>query len=219
MSAADSNDDRSRLDGCEIELFQLVKKGATPRQWREWLRAPLEHAAADGNLDLFTRLMDAGADGSAGWRGCHGRTLLGAAARGKKERIVSALLEAGAKPDISVTFGDCGVRVAALHVAAAQGAESVAKVLMSAGADPNQLDGYNYTPLHLAAEGKDHSLVAKLLLREALPNARTTSLDTPLHLSVTKNCGQETEKDGCCARCVSHLLAHGADQRRTQQPG
>ncbi|CAM9168238.1 unnamed protein product [Ectocarpus sp. 13 AM-2016] len=33
-----------------------------------------------GKLDLFTRLMDAGADGSAGWRGRHGRTLLVAAA-------------------------------------------------------------------------------------------------------------------------------------------
>lgn len=36
-------------------------------------------------MDIFTRLMDAGAYGSAGWRGCDGRTLLGAAAFGKKK--------------------------------------------------------------------------------------------------------------------------------------
>lgn len=62
MSASDSHD-RSRLDGCEIELFELVRKAATPEQWKEWLRAPLEHSAADGNMELFTRLLDAGADG------------------------------------------------------------------------------------------------------------------------------------------------------------
>ena len=48
------------------------------------------------NMDLFTRLMDAGADGSAGWWGCHGRTLLGAAAESKGEKMVRILLQAGA---------------------------------------------------------------------------------------------------------------------------
>lgn len=38
----------SRLDGFEIEIFKLVKQNATPIHWKEWLRAPLEHAAAEG---------------------------------------------------------------------------------------------------------------------------------------------------------------------------
>lgn len=66
---------------------------------------PLEYTAADGNEDMFSRLMDAGADGSAGWRGCHRRTLLGAAAYGKSEEIVQALLEAGATDEVDVKFG------------------------------------------------------------------------------------------------------------------
>ena len=37
--------------------------------------------------------MDAGADGGPGWRGCHGRTLLGAAAYGKQQSVVLALLK------------------------------------------------------------------------------------------------------------------------------
>lgn len=54
---------------------------------------------------LFTTLMDAGADGSAGWRGCHGRTLLGAAAYGRSDEMVLALLKSGAKDDMTVQFG------------------------------------------------------------------------------------------------------------------
>ncbi|CAN0550377.1 unnamed protein product, partial [Ectocarpus sp. 12 AP-2014] len=45
--------------------------------------------------------MDAGADGSAGWPGRHGRTLLGAAACGQGDQMVRALLEAGATDDVN----------------------------------------------------------------------------------------------------------------------
>ncbi|CAN0541921.1 unnamed protein product, partial [Ectocarpus sp. 12 AP-2014] len=66
MSASKrEEEDRSRVDGFEIEIFKLVQREATSDQWKEWLRAPLEHAAAKGSSDLFTRLMDAGANGKA----------------------------------------------------------------------------------------------------------------------------------------------------------
>ncbi|CAM9471104.1 unnamed protein product, partial [Ectocarpus fasciculatus] len=47
---ASQGEDRSRLYGFELEIFKLVRKKATSEQWREWLRAPLEHAAAEGNM-------------------------------------------------------------------------------------------------------------------------------------------------------------------------
>ncbi|CBJ25690.1 hypothetical protein Esi_0008_0114 [Ectocarpus siliculosus] len=87
-------------------IFKLVQEEATPEQWKQWLRVPLEHAAAKGNLDLFTRLMDAGADGCSGWRGCYGRTLLGAAACGDGDQMVRALLEAGATDDVNRPLRD-----------------------------------------------------------------------------------------------------------------
>ncbi|CAN0415791.1 unnamed protein product, partial [Ectocarpus fasciculatus] len=93
--------------------------------------------------------MDAGANGEAGWRGCHGRTLLGAAAFGKSDQMVRALLEAGAKDDVHVLFG--GKRESALHVAAARGVEDSCRALMIAGADPNLRDRKQRSPLHLAA--------------------------------------------------------------------
>lgn len=56
-------------------------------QWQEWFRVPLEHAIAQGNLDLFNNLLGAGAIGRAGWRGCRGRTLLDAATVGGNEEV------------------------------------------------------------------------------------------------------------------------------------
>ena len=221
MSASDDSHDRSRLDGCEIELFKLVKKGATPEQWKEWLRAPLEHAAADGNMELFTRLMDAGVDGSAGWRGCHGQTLLGAACRGKNEGMVSALLEAGAGDDLNVFYGsDVTVRRTALHEAAHQGEELVLEALLFAGADPNLLDGMNRSPLHLAAYRLHHGAVGKLLQNGAIPNAKTIPGQiTPLHLCLTRDGGQGVSNSDKIALCISELLAGGADKDAVNERG
>ena len=202
MSAAEDQERRSRLDGLELEIFKLVQKRATSEQWREWLRAPLEHAAANGKVDLFTRLMDAGADGSAGWRGCDGRTLLGAAVHGKSEKMVLALLEAGAKEDINVRFGS--KQETALHVAAQHGEEAIANALMLAGADSNVADADDdRTPLHRAARGGHHEVVISLLLNGARVNVKNRSKgNTPLHLAASNG----------HAPCVSKLLQAGADK-------
>lgn len=99
---------RSLLEGAEVEIFKLMSYGATPERWAEWLRAPLEHAAARGNFDLVQRLLKAGANGGAGWRGCRGRTLLDAAALGGNEHVVTALLQAGCVPDVPVVSVSSG---------------------------------------------------------------------------------------------------------------
>ncbi|CAM9620256.1 unnamed protein product, partial [Ectocarpus fasciculatus] len=201
MSASKRKGDRSRLDGFEIEIFKLVQREATSEQWKQWLRAPLEHAAAAGNLDLFTRLMDAGADGKAGWRGCHGRTLLGAAACGNNsDKMVQALLEAGAKRDVNAVFGIA--EKSALHVAAARGAEASCTSLMIAGAKPDLRDWIGVSPLHLAAEAGHHGVVGSLLLKGADVNARSDLQETPLHLAASKG----------HTLCMSELLLGGADK-------
>ncbi|CAN0445291.1 unnamed protein product [Ectocarpus sp. 12 AP-2014] len=40
---------RAVLEGDEVDIFKLVSEGATPQQCAQWLRTPLEHAAASGN--------------------------------------------------------------------------------------------------------------------------------------------------------------------------
>ncbi|CAM9942695.1 unnamed protein product [Pylaiella littoralis] len=101
-------------------------------------------------MGLFTRLIDAGGDASAGWRGRHGRTLLGAAAYGKNEKMVLALLKAGTADDVDVVFNGAKGELA-LHVAASQGAKAAAIALIRGGANPNRRDGKRQSPLHFAA--------------------------------------------------------------------
>ncbi|CAN0364277.1 unnamed protein product [Pylaiella littoralis] len=171
---------RATLEEAETEIFKLLSYGATPKQWAEWLRAPLEHAAARGNFDLVDRLLKAGANGSAGWRGCRGRTLLDAAALGGNGDVVSALLRAGCGPDVNVV--SVSSKRSALHLSAVCGHETAARKLMLAGAEVNHKDAADKCgPLHIAAAGGHKDLVSDLLIGGACPNARDVYGRTPLH--------------------------------------
>eukprot|EP00903_Cladosiphon_okamuranus_P008638 g8282.t1 len=195
--------DRTRLDGLEAEIFKLVGEHATSEQWSKWLRAPLELAIAKGDIDVFTRLMDAGADCGASSRGCHGRTLLGAAAHSKNTEVVEAVLRAGATSivDVNATFGL--KQETALHVAAMRGAERVSDVLILAGADPCALDKDKQNPLHVAAEAGHDGVVGVLLQAGADPTARSKpEKRTPLHVAAAAG----------HAMCVSKLISFGVDK-------
>lgn len=82
--------ERESLEGLDGEIFWLVSRGATPEYWAEWLRVPLQHAAAASIITVFNALIGAGADGGGGQTGCHDRTLLHTAARGGNAEVVSA---------------------------------------------------------------------------------------------------------------------------------
>ncbi|CAN0422538.1 unnamed protein product [Ectocarpus fasciculatus] len=180
--------ERRLLQGMESEIWKMVSYSATPQQWKEWLRVPLEHAASRGNLNLVNSLLEAGADGSAGWKGCRGRTLIDAAALGGSEPVVSALLRAGAQPDVNVV--SVSSKRSALYTATVCGHEDAARRL------------YRGTPLHVAAfRGLDRVVSTLLLREEVFTNALDGGGATPLmdacwsgHLSV-----------------VNTLLAAGAD--------
>lgn len=164
--------DRESLQGLEMEIFKLVSFSATPQQWKEWLRVPLEHAAARGNLDLFNSLLGAGADGSAGWRGCRGRTLLDSAAVGGNEDIVSGLLRVGSQPDVDVV--SVSPRRSALYTATVCGHEAVARRLVIAGADVNFRDPVHKCHVLFKAILDGHVQLAKdLVIGGADPNSQT----------------------------------------------
>lgn len=155
-----------------MEIFKLVSKGATTGQWAEWLRVPLEHAAASGDFDLVERLLKAGANGSAGWRGCRRRTLLDAAALGGNDDVVSILLQAGCGPDVNSVSSSS--RRSALYQSIVGKHETAARRLMLAGADVDYEDPTDRsTPLHAAAVvAQQDGLVRDLLIAGACPNAR-----------------------------------------------
>lgn len=172
---------RACLDGLTTELFKLVSYGATWEEWGEWLRMPLEYAAARGNLELVDKLLEAGADGSAGWIGSRGRTLLHAAALGGNAGVVSALLRAGAQPDVNVVPDSS--RRSALYVAAKCGHEDAGSRLILAGADVlfwDPVDQRNV--ISEAARGGHAQLVKDMLMAGA--HADEHLYESPLHLAI-----------------------------------
>ena len=174
---------RASLQGLEVELFKLVSFGATPEQWAEWLRAPLEHAAVRGNLDLVNRLLRAGASGKAGWRGCRGRTLLDAAALGGNPDVLAALLRTGSGPDVNAVSVSSGR--SPLHTATFCGHEAAARQLILAGADLNfRVPGDTCSVLTEAVRGGQAQLVHDLLIAGAHPGAPDRRRRaTPLHFA------------------------------------
>ena len=177
-AAAACRDRASILEGAGDLLFKLMCDRATPEQWAEWLRAPLEHAARTANHDLVEKLLKAGANGRAGWRGCDDETLLHAGAAGGNADVVLALIAAGARDDMTARVPSTGNTP--LHLAVVGGMEAAAGGLIMAGADVSVLNDREGAPLHLAIEG-GHVRVAKdLLLRGADPNKKSRGY-YPIH--------------------------------------
>ena len=191
------------LDGLEIEIFKLVSRATTPEQWAEWLRVPLEHATAQGNHGLVGKLLGAGANGSAGWKGCNGRTLLHAAAVGGSEGVVSSLLRAGAQPDVNVLLPAPSSR-SPLYLAASGGHEAAARLLIHAGADVNFEDPRDKRSVLHEALRRGHGRLAELLIMSGADvEARDSSGGgKPLHLAASKGLDE----------VVSVLLLRGVDK-------
>lgn len=197
---------RKLLQGSEGHNFELVSDGATPKEWTEWLRVPLEHAIARGNLDLVTRLLQAGVGvHEAGRRGSRGRALVVAAAVGGNAGVVSALLHAEARADaggvVSVSSGR-----SALYTAAKCGHQAAVQRLIAAGgADVNFRDPIDDCgPLLRTVLDGHEQLARELLNAGACPNMRGDGPRGWAPLHVAASYGQ------CDVMCA--LLAGGADK-------
>lgn len=169
------------LRGIGEELLSLVIEGSDAKQWTKWLRAPLEHALAAGNIALAKKLLGAGADGSAGWSGARGRSLLLAAAEGGGEGAVRMMIDAGAGADVNVVK-DFGIKYTPLHYAAHSNDIDTIRLLMKCGASADTRCTNGDTPLHMAARRDNAEAVLELLLLGANPNIGmpASSNETPL---------------------------------------
>eukprot|EP00752_Nemacystus_decipiens_P006553 g5900.t1 len=195
------------LRGFEPEVFSvMVPSGSRENEdWAEWLRVPLEHAAARGNLQLVDALLGAGANGGGGWRGSRGRTLLDAAALGGSPDVVTALVAAGADADVNVV--SVSSRRSALYTATYCGYEACARLLVQAGANVNFQDPLSrFHVIHRAVEGGLEQLMDDLLAGGADIGARGGDCAiTALH--VAAYFGHEG--------LLCTLLAAGADKDST----
>ncbi len=193
---------RASLKGLGKELLQLVSELACPAQWAYWLRVPLEHAAAIGNLKLVDKLIGPGPSGKQG----------GVVAVVARSSMQPPLVEAkawwlrclrqGAIRMLNV-ITSAPPHVSALYEAVIYDHTAVAKHLMVAGADVNfEYAEKQRTVLHEATLGGHEQLANDLIMCGADVKARTSNDSTPLHLAV------QVGLEGV----VSALLLKGADK-------
>lgn len=112
------------------------------RRARQQRQEKLELACQAGDCELINEMLRAGAGGrgaggaAGAGRGRSGRTLLHAAAAGGNERVLRALLDAGAGADLEARLGgEWYQQLTPLQVAVSAGHAAAAKVLVEAGAD------------------------------------------------------------------------------------
>lgn len=91
-----------------------------------------------------------------------------------RPEVVTALLAAGADPNVSDGYG-----ISALHHAA--DSSELVGLLLAAGAAADARTDYGSTPLHFAASHGDRESVRALVGAGADPDARDLQGNTPLH--------------------------------------
>ena len=133
-------------------------------------------------------------------------TLHRSSLKGEME-LVEKLLNAGANPDATNSFG-----YVPLHVAASAGQTAIVEALLNAGANPDVVPSESseagaalkycagMTPLHFAAHGGHAEIIDALLAAGADPNAADAAGITPMYWS---------EKAGHVDATVSLLTGGG----------
>eukprot|EP00752_Nemacystus_decipiens_P014365 g12777.t1 len=189
LAAVDSA--TSSLEGTEAFTFTCVEcklREIVKPQPRASTKVDYLFIQRGGTKAFHDNKAAAGADGSAGWRGCRGRTLLDAAAVGGNPDVLTALLRAGAQPDVNVV--------------SLSPKRQLMNDLLMGGADPNSDFGpHGSTPLHQAAASGQAEVISALILRGANKDALCHNKTTPLMWAA---------EDGRQA-AVETLLAAGAD--------
>lgn len=138
---------------------------------------PFYHAVVFGLEHVFNLLLPQVKDINAYFAG--GWTPLTAATAARQTEMVKTILRAGAQPDLCVLRGYQKWRTA-LHIAAEQGLEEIAEVLLDAGASPHSRSVSLATPLYRAARSGSIAILKKLHDRGADVNASTWDYWTPI---------------------------------------
>ena len=183
--------------GAKTETF-LSENGTTIP-----ISAALAHAAASCNNEIFTLVLESGADvNSCNFHG-H-RPLLSAAINGYTERV-RTLLAKGA--DIN---GRSLHNETALHYAAEEGHSETVYFLLEAGADIDARDEEGWTALSSAAFYDRAETVALLLASGAKTELHTSQGETALLLAAANAAATAT---------IKTLVAYGADCAAKDEEG
>jgi uncharacterized protein len=159
--------------GDEKALRKLLREGGDVDEALADGRTALHFAAADGDLELVSLLIGAGANVGAGTRIGSYTPLHMASRRGHAE-VVRALLKAGADPQAATSNSG----VLPLHLAAASDEPEAVRILIAAGADVNAREGaWQQTPLVFAAAGNRVENIRILLAAGADPSLTSAVVD------------------------------------------
>ena len=185
-----SAEDHNRYIVGRLQWF--LRPGCSGDQYLSWLQLyhlhcstdedcyhqpPFYHAVVFGLEHVFNLLLPQVEDINAPFVG--GWTPLTAATTARQTEMVNTILLAGAQPDIPVLRGSQKWRTA-LHIAAEQGLEEIAQVLLDAGASPHARSVSLATPLYRAARSGSIPILRMLHDRGADVNAATYDYWTPI---------------------------------------
>jgi ankyrin repeat protein len=185
------------IAGNEVEMKELVKRGANVNQADTKGNTPLYEAAKEGKKDIVELLLNVGADVNKANREDATLPLHWAVAYAHAHKdIVKLLLKAGADINAQSRFG-----YTALYVAVLNGHKDIIELLLNANADINKAIDNGSTPLHAAVEKGNKNLVKLLLDAGVDVNAQDKRGEAPLSGAAQKN-----YKD-----IVELLLARGAN--------
>jgi ankyrin repeat protein len=138
---------------------------------------PLHVACEHGHVDIVRLLLDAGADEDL--EDLENTTPFLRAVEFGQEAVVTFLLDRGQHVDAMAKDGDHIPRTS-LGWAASHGQESMARLLLSKGANVKAVDMFECTPLHGAAEGGSVALARLFLDKGADPEAVDFDGKTPM---------------------------------------
>jgi ankyrin repeat protein len=224
----------------DVEMADLLlRAGADPKAANEYGATALYAASANADSAMTVKLLAAGADANA--QLFSGETPLMAAARQGNLATVRALLAAGADPSAQEKNGGQNALMWAIaerhsevteelvrHKAdvnarskngstalmfAAQGDADSARILLAAGAHPNDaMPDWGGTPLIIASSMGRTNVMAVLLDHGADPNIVDLNGFTALHAAVRdSDYGADRASRTTAAASVKVLLAHGAN--------
>jgi predicted thioesterase len=174
-----------------------------------YLSTGLYAAVEGGQPKVMQLLMDMGADPLT-WHtgGVRHENLLHIAAQGTNNEVVALLLSKGLDPNIT----DQEYYWSALHLALGHGRSlSKVKLMIDAGANPNNTEDEGWTSLHFAVESGDLEAV-QFLIDNGADMEVTTARDTPLMMAVRLGNAAVVKKlltNGCSpslgqGRCSAH---------------
>ena len=165
----------------------LLAGGADPncRDKSGFSGSPLMLACGPGSKDilpLLEVLIEAGAEVNPTFHPLNW-TPLRHAVEFHSEAVVAFLLEKGA----NVNTMEKGSNHTPLHTALVRRSESIARLLINAGVDCHTVFQGGLTPLHLAVETRNYTILQMILEKEPDVNARLDPAgSTPLHLAVAR---------------------------------